>query len=182
MISIATSLDTARIIAPATSAFAFVSCVFAWARDRHVPRRSRLAASLTVLEAALILDEAFNGRWRLHDLLANAARATNRYAERAGPQHIALALVANIVFAGVVLTLLFFKGRPGASLAVCGAILSVSCWCVEVISLHSVDAFLYSSVDGVMVVRLAWAACSLMVGCGILWDTFAARAPVRNSA
>jgi hypothetical protein len=58
-------------------------------------------------------------------------------------------------------------------LAACGGILSLCCWCVEVISLHSVDSLLYRSVDGVMVVRLAWATCSLMVGFGMLWDTFA---------
>jgi hypothetical protein len=173
MISIAGLISPTRLIAPAGYVFALVSCTFAWIGDGRDPRRRRLAVFLAVLEALLLLDVVFNGRWRLHDLLENVAKASNLYVERAGPQHVALGLVGSVVAAGIGLALILLRGRPGAALAACGGILSLGCWWVEVISLHSVDALLYRSVYGVIVVRLAWAVCSLMVGTGILWDRYA---------
>jgi len=140
----------------------------------------RLAAVLTVLEAALLLDAVFNGGWRVHSFLDNEAIARNVYDQRFGPQHVALVFLAIAVAAGIGLTLRLFRGRPGASLAACGCILSLCFWCLEVVSLHAVDALLYRRVNGVMLVRLIWAACSLMTSLGILWDTFAARAHDRS--
>jgi len=180
MISIAGSPNLTQFIAPTAYIFAFVSCLFAWVRDSRAPRRRQLVAVLAALEAVLLLDVAFHGRWRLHDLLENVAKASNLYAERAGRQHVALGIVGSVGAAGIGLALVLFRGRPGSSLAACGGILSLCCWCVEVISLHSVDTLLYRSMNGVMVVRLAWAVCSLMVGFGILWDTFAVRVRARS--
>jgi hypothetical protein len=172
MISIAGSLSPQRIVGLTPSVFALVSCAIAWIKGRETPHRRRLARALTILEAALLLDMVFNGRWLLHDLLAGVAKANNLYVRRAGPQHVALALVGSVVVAAIGLALWIFRGRPGASLAACGGILSFCCWWVEVISLHGVDSLLYHRVDGVMVVSLVWTACSLMTGVGILWDTF----------
>jgi hypothetical protein len=184
VIFLARSLSPARIIGLTAFLFALVSCVIAWVRGRgNAPHPRRLAAVLTLLQAALLLDVAFNGRWLLHDMLANVAKASSLYGDRSGPQHVALALLSGAVVTGFGLALWTFRGRPGAALAACGGILSLCCWCVEVISLHAVDGFLYRRVDGVMLVRLAWAACSLMTGAGILWDTFAMRPQARpNSA
>jgi hypothetical protein len=126
------------------------------------------------MEAALILDMAFRGRWLLHNLLANLAKADHLYAGRSGPQHIALYLLGCAVAAGIGLALWRFRGRPGGVLAAGGGILSLCLWWVEVVSLHAVDSLLYHPEHGIMPVKLAWAACSLMTGAGILWDSFSA--------
>lgn len=171
-------LNPTRIIGLAAYAFALVSCAIAWVRGHRSQRRRRLAVILTALETALLLDSVFNGRWLLHDSLSRLAMANHLYGERFGPQHVALDLLGSAVVVGIGFALWLFRGRPGASLAATGGILSLGCWWVEVISLHAVDSLLYQRVDGVMLVRLVWAACSLMMGVGILWDTFAKHAHV----
>ena len=168
-------LDPTRIIGLIACLFALVSCGIAWAIVRGAAHRGRLAAALAVFEAALFLDMAFNVRWQLHDLLENEAIARSLYGQRFGPQHVALSLIGCALAAGMGLALWRLRGRAGASLAVCGGILSLSCWCVEVISLHAVDAVLYRTVHGVMFVSLIWIVCSLMTGVGILWDALAFR-------
>jgi hypothetical protein len=127
-------------------------------------------AVLVVLEAALLLDMVFSVRLLLHNLLAGIATANKLYFMRAGPQQVALGLLGIAVMVGIGLAFRLFRGRPGACLAACGSILSLCFWWVEVISLHAVDSLLYHRVNGVMLVRMAWAACSLMMGVGILWD------------
>jgi len=176
MTSVAASLNPTRIIGLASDVFALLSCAIAWAKGRGVPPQRSLAIFLTGLEAAILIDFVFNARWLLHDSLAKLAIAINLYNDRSGPQHVALGLLVTAVAAGVGFTSWLFRDRPGAALAACGGILSSCCWCVEVISLHSVDNLIYRRVDGVTLVRLAWSACSLMTGVGVLWDTFAGRA------
>jgi hypothetical protein len=170
MIAVAGPLTPARILWLAPHAFALASCSIAWARARRAQRATQPAAALTALEAAFVLDRAFNGRWLLHNLLARLAMADHLYAGRSGPQHLALYLLACAAAAGGGIVLWRFRGRPGAAVAACGGVLSVSLWWVEVISLHAVDGLLYHSLHGVIPVKLAWTACSLMTGAGILWD------------
>jgi len=173
MISNAGLLNPTRIIGLAAYAFALVSCAIAWARGGGSQHRKRLAVILMALEAALLLDSVFNLRWLLHNSLARLAMANHLYGGRSGPQHVALDLLGSAVAVGVASVLWLFRGRPSAWLAATGGIRSVGCWWVEVISLHAVDGLLYRRVDGVMPVRLFWTACSLMMGIGVLWDTFA---------
>lgn len=178
MVSTAGLLNPTRMIGLTAYAFALVSCAIAWVRGHRYRNRRRLAAILTALEAALFLDSVCNGRWLLHNSLARLAMANHLYGERSGPQHIALDILGSAVAVGIGFALWLFRGRPGASLAATGGILSLGCWWVEVISLHAVDSLLYRRVDGVMLVRLVWAGCSLMMGVGILWDTFATHAHI----
>jgi hypothetical protein len=173
MTSIVGSLSATRIISLTAYAFALASCAIAWIRALRVSQRRRLAAVLTLLELAIILDLVFNGRWLLHNLLATSAMARNLYGERFGPQHLALDLLGSAAATGIGLALWLFRGRPGAILAASGGVLTWCFWWVEVVSLHTVDTFLYNPVHGVMPVKLAWATCSLMTGAGMLWDTFA---------
>jgi hypothetical protein len=167
------SLRPARILGLAPGLFALTSCAAAWVRGRRAPRPNQLASILTLLEAALVLDTIFNGRWLVHNWLEGLAKADNLYAARSGPQHLALELLAYAVAIVAAWSIWRLRRRPGAALAALGGILSAACWCVEVISLHTVDAFLYQTMHGVTLVRLIWAACSLITGVGILWDTFA---------
>ena len=170
MIFLSGWLNPTRIIGLTAYLFALAMCVLAWAGGHGTAHQRRLAAVIGVLEAALLLDMALNGRWLLHDLLENESMTRNLYAERAGPQLTTLIFLGVAALAGVGLLLRRFRNRAGAALAACGAILSLSCWCVEVVSLHSVDLVLYREIYGVKPVSLVWTACSLMTGAGILWD------------
>ena len=172
MTSIAGLLTLSRVIGLSAFGFALAACVLAWFRSRRASQKGWLAAVLALLESMLILDMAFHGRWRLHNLLAGVAITSHRYGERSVPQYAALILLGSAVAAGIGLTVWHLRDRPGAAFAVCGGVLSVCCWFVEVISLHAVDGLLYRRIDGVTFVRFVWAACSLMTGAGMLWDTF----------
>jgi len=179
MISIAEWSNPTRIVGLSSNLFALLSCGIARVRGGGAPHGRWLASVLAALEAALFLDMVFDGRWLLHDLLDSEAIASNLYAFRGGPQVAALGLLGGVVVAGIVFTRRRLLGRTGAYLAVCGGILSLSCWCVEVISLHAVDAVLYHIVDEVKVVGFVWIACSLMTSAGILWDAFATNTHAR---
>jgi hypothetical protein len=182
MITLADWLPPTRFIGLSAYLFATICCAIAWARGRGTPRLGRLAAVLLVPEAGFFLDMVFSIRWQLHDLLQGEAVRENVYDQRIGPQVAALGLFG--VTAAAVMGLAFqrLRGRTAATVAACGAILSLSCWCAEVISLHAVDAVFYSTVDGVMPVSLCWVACCLMTGLGILWDARAARSDTGQGA
>jgi hypothetical protein len=173
MISLAGSLTPARISGWTAHGFALASCAMATAKTVGDAQRRRLARALTLLEIGLVLDYAFNARWWLHGLLENVAIAKHVYGERFGPQVAALCLLAGATVMVIDQTPRRWRGRPGASVAVCGAILSLFCWCVEVISLHATDAVFNYTFAGATVVSLCWAVCSLMTGLGILWDAWA---------
>jgi hypothetical protein len=174
-------LNPTRVIGLSAYLFALISCGIAWAGSRGTSRR-RLAAVLAVLDAGLLMDMAFSVRFLLHDSFENEAIAKGLYACRAGPQLAALGLLGAAAAAVIGLAFQRLRGRTGATAAACGAILSVSCWCIEVISLHATDTVFYSTVGGVMLISLCWVACALMTGIGILWDASAARALTRHGA
>jgi len=71
--------------------------------------------------------------------------------------------------AAVVLTLRYFRERPGACL-ICGALISVAFWAIEVISLHATDTILQHTLGPIMLVALVWIVSSSMIAVGILWD------------
>jgi hypothetical protein len=151
----------------ASHLFAAAACGAAWARSG---RASRLAPALGVLELFLVLDAAFNWRWLAHGFLMNAALEQHLYGKRELPQEFVLALLVGIMIAAVVLTLRYFRGRPGARLSNCGALISVAFWVIEVISLHATDAFLQHAVGPIMLIALVWIVSSSMIAVGILWD------------
>jgi hypothetical protein len=175
MSSIPVWLNPTQIIGLTANLLAMVLCGVAWAKVSGPPHRNRLAAILAILEAALFVDMLFNGRWKLHDLLAGEAKATGLYAGRTDPQIAVLFLLAGFALAGLGFTVWRLRKRPGAFVAACGGLLSLICWCAEVVSLHAVDAMLYHTIHGFMAVSLVWITCALMTGLGILWDTFPIR-------
>ncbi len=182
MTSLAGWLNPTRFIGLVSYAFAAICCGIAWGKNRKTARGSRLAAVLAIMDAGLFLDLAFSIRWQLHDLLEGEAIRENLYAQRSGPQLAALGLLGAAAAAGIGLAFQRLRGRTGAMMAACGAILSLGFWCVEVISLHATDKVFYHTVDGVMLVSLCWVTCSLMTGLGILWDARAGRANARQGA
>lgn len=176
MIFITGLLNLERIIGFGAYAFALISCAIAWVRGRRFRHQGGVALMLMVLEALLILDSIFKGRWLLHDSLARMAMTHHLYDGRSGPQRVALYLLGCAIVSVIGYALWLCRGRPGASLAVTGGILSCGFWWVEVISLHVIDSLLYRRVYGVMIARYVWAAFSLMTGVGILLDAFAEKA------
>jgi hypothetical protein len=150
MIPLATPLNPTQFIGLSAYLFAATSCGIAWGRSRRTSRH-------------------------LHDVLEGEAIRENLYGQRVGPQLAALGLLGVAAAAGMGLAFQYLRGRTGATMAVCGTILSLSCWCAEVISLHATDFVFFYTVDGVMLVSLCWVSCSLMTGLGILWEARAAR-------
>jgi hypothetical protein len=171
-IAIAAWMNPTRTAGLTAILFALGSCSVAWIKAARAGRERGLAAVLTALEALLLLDMIFDVRWLLHGFLDTEAMANSMYGERFGPQRIALGVISLAILAGLGLTLRRFRGRPGATLAVFGGILSAYCWFVEVISLHAVDSLLYHTAFGLMRVSFVWISCSLMTSAGILWDEF----------
>lgn len=170
MIFFASVLTPTRSIGMAAYLFAAILCSIAWARSGMNTRRGRLSALLAVLEWGLFLDMAFNERWLLHELLDNEAMAKNLYGMRVGPQVAAMILLGTAAAGAMGWTLVSLRSQRAASVAVCGAIISISCWGAEIISLHVVDAIFHFSLHRIMLVSLGWVAGALMTGIGIAWE------------
>jgi hypothetical protein len=151
----------------ASHLLAAAACGAAWARGR---RASRLAPPLGVLELFLVLDAAFNWRWLVHGFLMDAGVEQNLYDKRRLPQELVLALLLSMMIAAGVLTLRYFHGSPGACLSICGALISVAFWVIEVISLHATDAILQHTAGPIMLIAIVWIGSSSMTAFGILWD------------
>jgi hypothetical protein len=145
-------------------------CCIAWARTRHLRNVSRLAALLTAIEAALLLDMVFNLRWWIHQQLMDLAQQRQEYEMRRSPQLIAIVILAVLLLVGVLSALRILRARTGALLAVSGVLLSLALWCTEVVSLHAVDHILYHLLGPWMLVSLVWVLAGLMTSVGILLD------------
>jgi hypothetical protein len=132
---------------------------------------------LTALESLLLVDMAVNGRWMLHDLFDGAAQRRHVYDLRRLPQSIFVAILVGVLFAGLLIAFRLFRARMGALLAVSGALLSLVSWCIEVVSLHAVDAVLYRRVGSLMVISFVWIFACLLTCTGILIDSRRTQVP-----
>ena len=171
MIAVDGWLTPTRIIGLASTLFAAIACCVAWTKNREFPQVHRLSAALVLVEAALLVDMAINGRWLIHQWIDEQAIAGGSYNHRGGPQIAGLAILCTVTLVGLGVAFALFRGRRGALLASIGALISLGFWCVEVISLHSVDAVLYDMTFGVMPITMVWIISSLMTGVGILRET-----------
>jgi hypothetical protein len=149
---------------------AMTCCGIAWARTRRLRNVSQLAALLTAIEGALLLDMIFNWRWMVHQQLMNLAQRWQEYDMRRSPQRIAIAILAALLLVGLVSALRILRGRAGALLAVSGVLLSLVLLCTEVVSLHAVDHILYHLLGPWMLVSLVWILAGVMTSVGILFD------------
>ena len=148
---------------------AVTCCGIAWIRTK-AGRASQLAAGLMLIEGALLLDMAFNWRWKLHQALMDFAIRKHEYAQRGLPQLIVVTLLGALLLFVWFVAWRSLRGRGTILLAVSGALLSLIVWCIEVVSPHAVDHVLYYSVDGVMAVTLLWLLSCTMTSIGILLD------------
>jgi hypothetical protein len=144
-------------------------CGIAWIRIK-VRRASHLAAVLMLIESLLLLDMAFNWRWKLHQELMNFAIQKHEYAPRRPPQLVVVSVLSCLLLFGLIVSWRSFRDRGTTSLAVSGVLLSLVVWCTEVVSLHVVDHVLYYSSGGVMAVSLLWILSCTMTSIGILLD------------
>jgi membrane-bound metal-dependent hydrolase YbcI (DUF457 family) len=151
-------------------ATACICCGIAWMRTKARRGTSRLAAVLTFIECALLLDMAFNWRWKLHQALMDFAMREHEYAQRGLPQLVVVTLLGALLLFGWFFAWRYFRGRGTTLLAVFGGLLSLVMWCIEVVSLHPVDQVLYYSVDGTMAVALLWLLACTMTSIGMLLE------------
>src|SRR5579883_812233 len=134
---------------------ASVSCAVTAVRAASL-RLSRLAATLGLIQTALLLDIAFDWRWKLYGRLKELAVARHWYEDRHWPQVIALAVLGLALGLAAVAASRRFRMLPGAVWAIAGTLLSVGCWTAEVISLHATDAVLYHPAGRIMVISYLW--------------------------
>jgi hypothetical protein len=144
-----------------------IVCAAGWAhcRKRHAP--GRLFALLAGAQLGLLLDMAFDWRWKLHDWWGRGALAFGVYDQRRLPQVLALAaLLAAMILASVSI-FRRFGHRAGAATAATGTTLSAGLWCGEVISYHYLDRVLYHLVGSVMVIGFVWVSLTLITCLGV---------------
>jgi hypothetical protein len=150
---------------------AVICCGLAGIRARDRRGASRLALVLMAIDGLLLLDIAFDWRWKLHGLVGGYAQGHHEYEMRRLPQLIALVLLTGVLLLGLFAALRIFRNRMGTLLAVSGVLLSLITWCVEVVSLHAVDHILYHTLGKVMVVGFVWILACLMTAVGVLIDS-----------
>jgi len=174
-------LTPTRATGIAAYATAAACCAIAWRRTERRPREFPFAMVLTLVESLLLLDLIFNWRWMLHQVFMDLALSAHEYDVRRIPQRIVVTILLVLLVVGLLAVRRLPGGRPGASLAVSGALLSLILWCVEVVSLHQVDHILYQSLGPVMAVSLLWILACLMTSIGILLDSYRDRRAVTIS-
>jgi len=160
-------LNPVKAVGMASYLVASVACGLAAVRTVN-PRISRLAVVLGLIHAGLLLDIAFDWRWRLYDWLRREAVAQHWYEQRHWPQVVVLTFLAALLVGGISAARHRFLHLPGAALAVDGTLVSIACWMVEVISLHATDSILYHRVGLLMIVSFVWLLACAMVIVGIL--------------
>ena len=160
-----------RAAGTAAYSIALACCVFAWSQAKGDSAKSRLAALLTACDGLLLLDMVFNVRWILHQLFMDGATTMALYASRRGPQRLVLMALAGVFLLGLRVMSQKLRGRSGAILASSGALLSVSLWCTEVVSLHAVDHILYHSIGNLMTVSFLWILACMLTSIGVLVES-----------
>jgi hypothetical protein len=160
-----------RATGVAAYGLALACCVFAWSRAKGDATKSRFAALLMVCDGLLLLDMVFNVRWILHQFFMDEATVVALYASRRGPQTLVLVALAGVFLFGLRVVSQKLRGRNGAVLAVSGALLSVTLWCAEVVSLHAVDHILYRPIGSLMTVSFLWIFAGMMTSIGVLVES-----------
>ncbi len=108
-------LTPTRATGIAAYGVAMICCAIAWAKGRRLRTVSQLAALLTAIESALVLDMIFNWRWMLHQELMDLAQRWNEYDLRRSPQRIAIVVLTVLLLLGVIFALRVLRGRTGRS-------------------------------------------------------------------
>jgi hypothetical protein len=135
---------------------AALSSVVAFFRLRSVAAVAWPAAWIATLESLLLFDMAMDARWALHGNAMRVALHRGFYAQRHGIQIAGLTILFAILLLGAAIIVRRLRNRPGAMVAAWSALLALTMWCVEVVSLHEIDTVLYYKVGGFMVIAFVW--------------------------
>jgi hypothetical protein len=147
-----------------------LACAVRWANSRRNRVPGRPFGLLAAVQLGLLLDMAFDWRWKVHDFWMREAMATGVYDQRQFPQALALGLLILGALLACAAMVYRYRSRVGVALALCGALLSVGLWCCESISLHAVDRVFYHSVGTLMTVSLFWIALAAVTCFGVWLD------------
>ncbi len=124
---------------------------------------SRAWRALAWTQAAFCLEIVFNFRHRLHDAIDTGLRDHGWYAGRTPWQLGLLAIVAVFLTVCVPFAWRIGRGDRLALVAVAASLAVVAMLTVEAVSLHVIDAWMYSRVGPLLWVVVGWAAASLVV-------------------
>lgn len=152
----------------------FAACAWRWSVARRGGMRrgaeSRVFPWLAGVQLALVLDIAFDLRWKLHAFWMDEAMAHGLYGERRGPQLVVLLLMSALSIFGLVWIARRFGGRRGVAVSVTGTMFSVGLWGCEMLSYHFTDAVLFHMVGKVMLVSLLWLGLAMTTCVGVWID------------
>jgi len=154
-----------RIVGLTAYTISVLGCVAGLENCRKSGVPGRLFVLLTGVQLVLLLDMAFDWRWKIHGFWVREALALGVYDQRRSPQVLALAVLSLAMVLAVVFCR--FRRRVGVALALTGTLLSVGLWCCECISWHFVDQFLYHLAGKVMVVSLLWFSLAVVTCFGV---------------
>jgi len=149
---------------------AMVACAVESVKCRRAGVPFRVFTILTGIQFVLLLDMAFDWRWKIHEFWMREALDLKLYDQRRPPQLLALAALGLILVLGCVLVWRQFRQRPGVSLALTGSLFSVELWCCECLSYHFVDVVLYRTVGKLMAITLVWIGLAAVTCLGAWMD------------
>ena len=123
---------------------------------------------LAGVSSVCMLEVAFGLRHRAHDLADALLQAGGWYDARSPAQVLLLAIVA-LLAAGTLGWLLSLRGTT-AEIRVGAAASMAALWLfgIEAISLHAVDALMYTHIGPVLAIGWAWAALALVIAAAAL--------------
>ena len=163
-------LSPTRTAGLAAYTASLLACAWRWAKCRESDALGWLYAVLAGVQLCLLLDMAFNWRWKLHGLGVGVATEMGVYDLRRAPQLVALLALGLVLALLSALIFYLFRDRIGTALALTGTMLSMGLWCLECVSFHAVDGVLYRLVGVVMTVSLAWIFLALVTCLGVWLD------------
>jgi hypothetical protein len=175
-------LSATRMTGLFSYAASFGACAWRWFAEGRRGRPSGEFLLLAAAQLGLVLDIAFDIRWKLHEFWMTRAMEMHLYGERREPQLVALVLLVGLLLGGAVWILRRFRGRVGLALALSGTMLSIGLWFCEMLSYHFMDIVLYSMVGKLMLVSFLWVGLAMTTCCGVWLDTVSSPAGYRRGA
>lgn len=152
-------------------------CVARWIKGRQKDEPVRSFAIVSCMELALLLDMAFDWRWKIHNFWMHKALDEGIYGDRRPFQLVALGILGLLGALGMALILHRLRYRLGGAIAGVGALVSLELWCCECLSYHFIEAVLYRLVGKLMVIGLVWLAVAGFTCLGVWMD---ARSALQN--
>jgi hypothetical protein len=155
-------IDLTQIVG--CSAFALASLLCMLASGSRDKRSVGLWRGLAIANAVFAAEVLFGLRYRLHDGVNEVLRAFGLYDSRALVQATLLLIVLGIAAA---FCFAIWRSLETANLlanvALIGTAIETSLFAMETVSLHGVDAVMYSYAGPIKVIGILWVGASLVV-------------------